>query len=365
MELSAIVFPDTVLSEEIIVPLVPVFSPLVYLQPVENDPALGSDLCTAMAGQSFCRAHAPAPLGPDRERFLHLVSDLRLRRDDYAAQLGHQTLAGISTASSKRSETKSSIVGSLLAGHGIKDADGDRRTQLLWQSRLVLKLAEMHAADQEELRQQMQRIRAKEQGLFAGLREEGENPFGLPGDLTDLRMDTARLRQWYKAWARLLILGENTGLGTRLFISRDRDCVDLVAEEHEKKTSAAPLDLGWLSLPAASRDQGDFVAQVQQFRTEGAALLARVHAWLAGTTGAKVASCLSAEEQSAWRELLARVFPAAAYGRARLTLFACPGQSARHLFAGAFAPEELELLPAAEPEAGRGVILGVLEEEAG
>lgn len=363
MELSAVIFPDTVLSERMCIPLVPVFAPLVYLQPVENDPAqaqMRSILCANLLQQSFCRIETPAPLGADRERFLRLVSDIRHRRDDYAAQLGHQTLAGISTASRKKSETKSSIVGSLLAGHGIKDAGSERRNLLLWQARLLLKLAEMHGADQEELQEQMCRIREKEQSLFAGLREEAELPFVLTGGLADAGMDEAALRQQRKAWTRLLVVGEALAPEAGIVISRDRDGVELLAEEFEKRTGRPPLHLGQIILPAAYPERSGFIDQIRRFREEGADLLARLQGWL-GLRGNVPADFAEAEQQS-WAALLENFFPAAACGRTRLSLYACPGSTAKQLFSEAFAPEDRKFLPPLESGAGTGVVLGVLEQ---
>jgi hypothetical protein len=364
MKLSAVIFPDTLLSERICIPLVPVFASLVYLQPVENDPAPGqarSAFCEELLRQSFCRVQVPAPLGEDRERFLRLVTDLRNRRDDYAAQLSHQTLAGIS-ASRKKSETKSSIVGSLLAGHGIKDESGDRRNMLLWQSRLLLKLAEMLTADQEEQRQQVSRIREKEQGLFAGLREEGGGLFVLPGGLDPVSMDAAALKQQRKAWTRLLVLGEAAAT-PHVVLSRDRDGMDLLAGEYEKRTGSPPMYLGQIALPATYPEPVGFVEQVRSFRKEGAGLLASLQERLNGQAVHNSTGGFSADEQDAWNALLERFFPAAQCSRARLSLYACLDCSARQLFAGAFAPEEREFLPASE--SGTGFVLGVLEHVIG
>jgi hypothetical protein len=366
MELSAVIFPDTVLSERICIPLVPVFQPLVYLQPVENDPGAGqatSAFCEDMLRQSFCRVLVPAPLGEDRERFLRLVSDLHTRRDDYAAQLGHLTLAGISSASRKKSETKSSIVGSLLAGHGIRDEGNDRRNLLLWQARLLLKLAEMFAADQEEVRQEIQRIREKEQGLFSGLREDGENPFSLPAGLDPVGIDATALQRQRKAWARLLLLGEAGNDIPHIVLSPDRDGVDLLIEEYEKRMDRPPMYLGQITLPAAYPEPVGFVEQVRRFREEGAELLARLQERLNGQTVHYSAGGFSEEEQDAWNALLERFFPAARCRRARLSLYACLDCSARQLFSNAFAPEERELLPASE--SGSGFVLGVLENVIG
>jgi hypothetical protein len=310
--------------------------------------------------QSFCRALIPAPLGEDRERFLRLVKDIRTRRDDYAAQLGHQTLAGISSAAGRRAESKSSIVGSLLAGHGIRDVGDDRRRLLLWQARLLLKLAEMHGADQEELRQQVGRIREKEQALFAGLREEGERSFVLPAGLDPGNLGPAALRLQRKAWTRLLVLG-SAAETPPILVSADLDGVDLLAETYEKVAGAPPRRLGRLILPTAYPLPAQFIEQVRLFREEGQALLARVHGWLGGQAAADASAWFSPAEEESWTNLLARWFPQAECGRTGLTLFACPGRSLHRLMAETFAPEELEFLPPSEPEAGGRLVLGLLE----
>lgn len=361
MELPAVIFPDTVLSLPIVVPLVPVFSPLVHLQPVENDPGtMTGPLATALLGAGCCRYAAPAPLGADRDRFLRLVSDLRTRRDDYAAQLGHQTLASISAASARRAETKSTIVGSLLAGHGIREEGDDRRRLLLWQARLLLKLAEMHAADQEELRGQLQRLREKEAVLFSGLREEEENPFAFSGELGALAADPSALRQQQKAWARLFVLGDAVSAGARVYISRNRDGFERLVEEYEHRVGSPPVHLGQLILPARYQDWEGLADQAQRFREEGMPFLLQLAKRFDSLESGS--GLLAEAEQRAWVTLLEKFFPAAPCGRVRLTLVACPRRSPRRLFAEAFAPEEDELLemPGAEP----GIVLGVLEEGA-
>ncbi len=98
---SAVIFPDTVPAAQVLIPLVLVFEPVVYCQPVENDDSREtlSTLCEAMVERLHCSLHAPAPLGENRDRFLNLVRDIRERRDDYTAQLAHVSLASISTGS--------------------------------------------------------------------------------------------------------------------------------------------------------------------------------------------------------------------------------------------------------------------------
>ena len=114
-----------------------------------------------------------------------------------------------------------------------------------------------------------------------GRREGGS--FVLPGGLDPVSMDTAALQQQRKAWTRLLVLGEAAAT-PHIVLSRDRDGMDLLAEEYEKRTGSPPMYLGQIALPAAYPEPAGFIEQVRRFREEGAELLARLQERLNGQT---------------------------------------------------------------------------------
>ena len=67
--LTTIIFPNTIPSTEQLTSLLPLFEPVVYCRPVENDnPKLSDEFQQLCDQQTLCRLKTPAPLGNDRER---------------------------------------------------------------------------------------------------------------------------------------------------------------------------------------------------------------------------------------------------------------------------------------------------------
>lgn len=361
---SAVIFPDTVPSEQILFPLVQVFQPLVYFQAVENDqiPAeLDSPVCETFRRKSLCRIEAPAPLGPDRDRFLRLVSDLQNRRDDYAAQLGHVALAGISSASRGKPESKSSIVSKLLSSKGIKENAADRRSQLLWQARLLLKLGEIYDADQERLNRDLQKISKKEADLIAELRREDGSPFSMTSRMSAVSPGDAATQQLrLKAWSRLYALGTTGQDEARIFLSRNSDAVGRLVEEYEKMTGAPPLLLGAIPLPGHCRSSGPPDVLASRFHEQAAGLLAGVFEILDDVAGMRRATGDLTGEGEGWEQLLESIFPRKECGRTRLTLYGCHAVPAKHLFIRAFGADEMVDLPSGTASE-RGLVLGALD----
>lgn len=364
---SARVFPDTVPSERLLFPLVHVFGRLVYLQAVENDavpPELRNPLCDEMARESLLGVEVPAPLHADRDRFVRLLADLRNRRDDYAARLRHVALAGMSSASRPRAESRSSILTMLLSGGGLTGDGADGRTMLLWQARLILKLGEMFDAEQALLDAELRRIREKEEQLLNRLRSEEEAVFPLTGGLaaaaSPASEDMGRLR--CRAWARLFALGDAPLEQAGIFLSADADAVDLLLEQFEIWAGEKPQHLLSCRLPAAYPDGEGLVGRIHRFRSESAGLLEKLNL-LAGNLAAGPRpneDLWSGEEEDAWEKLLARMYPEETFGRTRLSLYYCPRISPPRLFLDTFAPGRDEVLTAAVPGEGQGLVLGVL-----
>ncbi len=359
---SVCIFPDTMPRAEILFPLVQVFAPVVYLRAMENDePAAEelSPLCREMAAEELIRFAAPAPLGPNRERFLQLVHELQTRPDDYAGQLSQLSLAGLGR---RKSESRTTIIGSLLKQSGLADSGEEQRELVLWQARLVLKLGDFFDRDQEELQRNLDRISALEQGLIEELREDREQPFSLTRLLnsTGGRTDN-QLRLRLKAWSRLFALGESPP-GTAIFVTAGRDALELLLDRYEQDHGLMPgVDLQLL-LPGG-RESSDFAEQRQRFLEQSAKLqdlLAAVLEQPAAGNQEAVAS-LNGEE-SDWAALVEENFPRAKNGRCSLSLYRLPGVNAAKLFLDTFGRDEDDL-QAEENPAKTDLLIGLLEEE--
>jgi len=359
---SAVIFPDTVPSEHVCIPLVQVFDPLVYCQPVENDQD-GQEMSTLCRDLALLDFIAPAPLGVDRERFLRLISDIRTRKDDYAAQLGHLSLASIPTGVRKEKETKSSIVENLLSSHGIKDGKSEKKNMLLWQARLVLKLAEQYDEDQHQLKQEINKITGREKGLFRELRSKSDTSFSQTGrQLSSSMAGNTQVRLRLKAWARIFSLGNYDADMSCCFITSSTDALDLLAEENERKTGSRPQKIIDCLLPASCSETKSLSDYQRQFREEGRELLEQLASIVdSPSPPSKEESVLFREDDSQWGILLEKIFPVRDWGRCRLSLYDFSSVPVRQLFLDAFGYDDDVLQSEPILSKDKGPIIGLLE----
>ncbi len=358
------IFPDTVPTDEVLFPLVQAFGPIVYLRPVENDdPAADSlpPLCRELVESGHVRFSCPAPLAEDRERFLQLVDDLQNRGGDYAGQLSNLALAGL--GSSRKTETKTSIISTLLKQTGISDAEEQQLEMLLWQARLILKLAEKFDRDQVELQKNLEQIAARENGLITELREENEQPFSLTRSLAaaDGRTD-GQLRLRLKAWSRLFGLGSRPITATT-FITTNQDSFDLLTEQYELEQNRAPRLIVKLELPGIPGDSSS-VQQSAAFNDDAAELINSLKSILADPAAAgKQEAAAPGGADSRWTELLEKHYPTAENSRCTLSLYALPGINPAALFLETFGRDEDEILHERKDSELTGAVIGIVREE--
>lgn len=332
---SAVIFPDTVPDEQILFPLVTVFHSLVYFQPVENDRQDDSkelfdenDLCS----NRFCKKVFPAPLDDDKERFLRLLSELRYRGDDYAAQLSHLSLASMGTKAGKDMETKGSILSSLLAGHGIKNDRPDKKAMILWQARLILKLGEFFDEDQKMLSDEIEKISQREKGLISELRKESEYSFSFTEKLFSSSSQGDGLQRLrLKAWARLFALGTCKD-EPHVFVTTDKDAFDRLVEENEKAGLIDAAETMSVLLPAKTPATSKNTELLQDFAQTAGGLIDQFNEILDGNTTADNTFGSDGE----WNRLLEQYFPKQSCGRCELIIYPVKQVSAPDLFLETF-----------------------------
>ena len=93
----SLIFPDTDIFSYKHFPYLLFGAPLRFLELVEHDPNDQRNDRDIFIDSGLCQPHAPSPLGEDRSRFLRLISDIKERKDDYAAQLSALTVAAMSS----------------------------------------------------------------------------------------------------------------------------------------------------------------------------------------------------------------------------------------------------------------------------
>jgi len=360
------IFPDTMPRAELLFPLVQVFWPVVYLRPVENDVPVTADqsnLCREMVEEGLLKFNCPAPLADNRDRFLQLVHDLQHRRDDYAGQLSSLSLAGL--GGRQKTETKTSIISTLLKQTGIQDEQDEQRAMILWQARLLLKLGEIFDQEQEELQQHLTRISARENGLLAELRKEDEQPFSLTKAFTagDDRADgQQRLR--LKAWSRLFALG-NQQIDASTFITTSRDAFDLLIEQYElvQKIPAQPMLT--LPLPGGRAAADTFAEQRAAFINDASGLIDDLKRLLKNPTSINEKDRITLNGPgSKWTNLLEQHYPAGKNSHCTLSLYFLPGVDPGNLFLETFGRDEDNVVKEATEGRHTGIIIGIMEEQA-
>ena len=168
--LDTLYFPGTVLLSGSQYPLFLLFPQVHILQPVEAGEHDGAtaEQPDIFIKNGFCQAHTPCPLGDSRERFLHLIDDIRDRKDDYAAQLSSLTMAAMSVPRQQGDDTTQGIISSLLGTKAAEDEQAKQETieLALWQARLVLKIAEILDREEEEIAEQLSLLDDREISPF-------------------------------------------------------------------------------------------------------------------------------------------------------------------------------------------------------
>ncbi|MCI5166176.1 MAG: hypothetical protein D3903_08775, partial [Candidatus Electrothrix sp. GM3_4] len=186
----AYIFPNILPENGLVFPLAQLFDQIVFLRPVEDDlpeidtPFLpDSEKIADQQGSGGCINYScPARLAGDRERFLILLQDIRLRPEDYAGHLGNLS-AGLGNMV-RPNEQELSIMDTLLHQTGIqarprdntpepgKEQEKNASAVLLWQARLLLKLGESLDRNQAEIRRDLDRMTRQQDELFRELRKE-------------------------------------------------------------------------------------------------------------------------------------------------------------------------------------------------
>jgi len=358
--ISTCIFPETVPGDEILFSLVQVFTPLVYCRALEEDEIpeeLQSILARELEDADFCKLHVPSPLGEQRERFLALIKDLKNRRDDYAAQLKNLSLSGIGRRS--KSESKTSIIASLLQSKSVAEKKQEEQEMLLWQARLLLKLGEIFDADQLELQRDLDKITQLESGLFSELRKEQGEPFSLTQTISSASGHTDGLQHLrLKAWSRLYCLGKKSQEACHCFVTTNKDAVELLVDEYEQLRERSTQRFLEVLLP--SLKSGAFHPESLQ-RLQQEEIFERLQEVVADP--ARVQNHQTDDftaPDGTWAQLLETIYPAAEYGRCRLHLYFFPKIAAAELFMATFGRDE-DYQQVEKLEDCAGIIAGWLE----
>lgn len=318
--LEALYFPGTEIYSGSQFPALLMFQKTHLLQPVETS-ATADNAADIFKTAGLCQAHTPCPLGKDRDRFLHLIRDLRERKDDYAAQLSSLTVAALSEKKSSVDDTQYGIMSSLLGNHGGASQPEEDTDTLLWQARLVLKIGEIFDQEQEEVAMHMALLDDQQDNLLKTLQGEiNEDEETLFAELQQLKAHISHptastIKNRLSAWSKLYL--EATSAEPAIWLTHMVEAADILLERYQEATKAPAPIIAEFELPANigwARDK--VVDEIHAFQENNRGLLADIaEAFSAPAT----ASIKPLSER--WAEALENAFPRDNTGRTALTLY--------------------------------------------
>jgi len=119
--LKTVLFPATVIHSIRQYPIFLLFSQINIIAPVEShEQEMPEESTDTFINSGLCQVDTPCPLGENLDRFLHLVADIRTRKDDYAAQLSSLTLAAMSSSHSSGEQSERAIINEFLTPKRLK-----------------------------------------------------------------------------------------------------------------------------------------------------------------------------------------------------------------------------------------------------
>lgn len=253
--LKTLIFPDTILFQDKYFPLFLFFAPINYLAPVEDDNDDDHREYDIFMDHQLCQVHTPVPLGVNRERFLRLIGDITLRKDDYAAQLSALTVAGLAAKSNqKKHEKRTEIINTLLTDGSGKPAVTDQDEIARWQSRLILKIAEILDQEEAALQNHLSLLDSREMNMFKKLQgEDGpeeDDPFTKLEEIKQhlVRARPGEMKKRFQAWLDLMKPGL-PGMEA-LWLASSRDSSEQIFALYEQTHSQYPVPILALELPA-------------------------------------------------------------------------------------------------------------------
>jgi len=163
---SALLFPETEPSLFKIASLLYFFNSISFYLPTESD-AVEKNYGDFF--ENLCRAYTPAPLHGDLVRFNRLLREMETSRSEDLARLFSAAKAPVTTREiGDKDETSSGSVFSALQSETEMEISTERKERL-WQSRLILKLAEMLDRREAEVRKGLAQVALLEQKVFSSL----------------------------------------------------------------------------------------------------------------------------------------------------------------------------------------------------
>ncbi len=275
--LSPLLFPDTLPAETTLRFLLLFFDTLSHYRPTEDIVPEEKNL---LADRGLVRGYAPVSLGDNLRRFNRLVAELNGHGGEF---YGGQLSSLSNLAAIDRDVAATWSIASRMTKGGPPDgaAGKEELEEAVWQSLLLLKLAETHQRQEEEIRHGLAAVEKKRAALLKSLRgeddEEERTDFSLAAaDLSSGTPPPVSARRLALAWGRLY-LGDSSGKVNHLLATDKIDAAELLFEVYEKMFHTAAVHLCTVRLPNLIALSGqDYLDRRASLRTEAEETLARM-----------------------------------------------------------------------------------------
>ncbi|MGB3225086.1 MAG: hypothetical protein WBB23_20000 [Desulforhopalus sp.] len=267
---DTLIFPDTDIFNEKNYPLLLFFSPLHFLKLVEA--GINSDIddeFTLFSKRGLCQAHTPAPLDDSREQFLHLIRDIKERKEHYLTQLSKLTNASMQTVGNGKVTHSQHKISSLLQEYGLDHASSDKDLKI-WQARLVLVLAEILENTEEDLREELSYLDENEIAMLRSLQTtQDSSEENLLDELEIIKDGLKKPRskessKRFDAW--LLLMKNQPAPSVKMWLASSRDSAEQIFRKYEAITKSHPIPLLKLAFPAHIMASAEYaVQQIEEF----------------------------------------------------------------------------------------------------
>jgi len=345
--LNSLFFPGTDIYSIRQYPLFLLFQKIHLIRPVENNPVDAGDESTdSFIKSGFCQEHTPCPLGEHRNRFLHLVTDIKNRQDDYAAQLSSLVLASQSAPPLIDEDSEQAIMSSLLPPEESQAKDTKAKALLaekegkLWQARLVLAIGEILDQEEEEIARNLAILEDDQADLFKDLHGdleemEEDSPFA---ELSQLESNlgaanSGNIKKRFNGWKALFQEGDMPAC--EIFLTTSQDAGDILLELYEKKTNQSAIPMATLAIPGLiGWNSAEAFQAVMAFSEKNKELLATIQEELTALSQKKPLTGQEKDGNNAfaaiteqWHKQLELDFPEKQFGRIPVTYYLFQGLS--------------------------------------
>ena len=327
--LKTVLFPATVIHSIRQYPIFLLFSKINIISPVESrEQETPEESPDTFINSGLCQVDTPCPLGENLGRFLHLVADIKTRKDDYAAQLSSLTLASMSSSNNSGEESERAIINEFLTP---KDLSAEEKQQnheaKLWQARLVLAIGEILDQEEEEIAKNLSMVDDDTSGLFNALHGDTEeleedSPFAELNQLTGnfSAVHSGNIRKRLTNWTHLFTESKHTD--SNVFLTTSADVLDSITEAYEERSENSTIEYAGLKLPG-------LIGWNEQEAVEATKLFKHGNEQLLSDVTCLITSLLNNEEKAGrqwnevickWENQLEESFPEAIWGRLRVSV---------------------------------------------